>query len=233
MAKITYTDSRNKLPGKFIVIEGSDASGKATQTKLLSEYLDSKKIPFKVIDFPRYNDSFFGKFIKRFLDGEFGTLQEINPYLISIVYAKDREEAKKDIEGWLMNGYLVIANRYVPSNLAHQSGRLPENKREEFIKWNLELEYTVNRIPQEDLVIYLHVPYKISQLFIAKNNRKVDIVEKDKIYLKNSEAAFTNLSKKFSHWITIECIDTKGDVRTISDIQEEIKKVLAQKGIVR
>jgi len=230
---ISAAESKRDLPrGKFIVIEGSDASGKATQTKLLYEFLQSKNIPCKIIDFPRYTDSFFGKFIGRFLQGEFGTLQEINPYLISFVYAKDREDAKSEIENWLSEGFTVIANRYVPSNLAHQSGRLPENKRDDFIKWNLELEYSVNKIPRENLVLYMHVPYKVSQKLIANNIQKIDIVEKDTVYLKNSEEAFIRLSKKFPHWITIECVDKKGTIRGIAQIHEEIKKALATKRIV-
>lgn len=227
------TAFKRDLPrGKFIVIEGSDASGKATQTKLLYKFLQSKNIPSKIIEFPRYTDSFFGKFIGRFLQGEFGTLREINPYLISFVYAKDREDAKEEIENWLTDGYTVIANRYVPSNLAHQSGRLPEKKREDFIKWNLELEYTVNKIPRENLVLYLHVPYKVSQKLIAKTNQKSDMVEKDTVYLKKSEEAFIHLSKTFPHWVTIECADKKGAILGIAQIHEEIKKVLASKRIV-
>jgi dTMP kinase len=219
--------------GKLIVIEGNDGSGKATQATLLYEYLQTKKIAVKTIDFPRYTASFFGKFIARFLQGEFGKLEEINPYLISIVYAQDREEAKEEMEQWLSEGAIVIANRYVPSNLAHQSGRLPKEKRAEFVKWDSELEYKINKIPQEDLTIYLHVPFVVSQKLLATKGKKEDMVEKDTAYLQNSEDAYNGLAKQFSHWETIECVDNKRNMRSIDAIHSDIKKLLAKKRIVQ
>ena len=219
--------------GKLIVIEGNDGSGKATQAKLLYEYLLAQNIPVKTIDFPRYNDSFYGKFIARFLQGEFGKLEEINPYLISIVYAEDREEAKDEMDRWLANGAIVIANRYVSSNFAHQSGRLPKGKRAAFIQWESELEYEINKLPREDLTIYLHVPSTVSQKLLAAKKKKKDMVEKDAVYLRNSEEAYTSLAKQFTHWETIECVDGKGKLRSVEAIHGDIKKLLAEKGIVR
>lgn len=219
--------------GILIVLEGGDGSGKTAQTKLLLEYLQKKKILVKTIDFPQYTDSFFGKFIARFLQGEFGRLDEINPYLLSIIYAEDLEEAKAQMEQWLSKGNIVLANRYVSSNLAHQSGRLPKEKRDEFIKWDLELEYEINKLPKEDLIIYLHVPYTVSQKLLATKKRKADMVEKDQKYLRNSEKAYMHLAKKFPHWKTIECVDTTGNIRSVEEIHEDIKKLLAKKGLVQ
>lgn len=219
--------------GKLIVIEGNDGSGKATQAKLLYDYLQAKKNPVRMINFPRYNDSFFGKFIARFLQGEFGKLEEINPYLISIVYAEDREEARDEIIGWLSKGILVIANRYVPSNLAHQSGRLSKKERAAFIKWDSELEYEINKLPKEDLTIYLHVPYNVSQKLLAAKEGRKDIVEKDIAYLRNSEEAYNALSDKFPHWEKIECVDEKGNLCSKDEIHDAIKKLLVKKGIAR
>ena len=219
--------------GKLLVIEGNDGSGKATQVKLLHDYLASIKVPVKIIDFPRYNESFYGKFIARFLQGEFGKLEQINPYLISIVYAEDREEAKEEIEEWLNKGIIVIANRYVPSNLAHQSGRLPKEKRDAFVQWDLELEYKINKLPREDCTIYLHVPYLVSQKLLAVKPKRKDMVEKNSTYLRNSEEAYTTLAKQFSHWETIECVGIDGKMKSIDAIHSDIKKLLAKKGIVQ
>jgi dTMP kinase len=219
--------------GKLIVIEGNDGSGKATQVVLLHKYLKTKKIPVKVIDFPRYNDSFFGKFISRFLQGEFGKLEEVNPYLISIVYAQDREEARGEMEDWLSKGNIVLANRYVPSNLAHQSGRLPKSKREAFIQWDSELEYKINKLPKEDMIIYLHVPYKASIKLLAVKKQKKDIAEKNIAYLRSSEESYNNLSQTFSHWEKIECVDNKGNIYSKEEIHTDIKKLLAKRGILQ
>lgn len=226
--------------GKLIVIEGSDGAGKTTQLGLLKAYLDSQGHPVETVDFPRYYDSFYGKMIANFLRGEYGPLETVNPYLISVVYAADRGSAAPEMHKWLSEGKAILSNRYATSNLAHQSGRIAPLKRKAFIEWDLELEYEVNKIPKEDIVIFLHVPVEISLELMKNKDRqkrdytknKKDMVEKDVNYLKKSEEAYLTLVKKFPHWVKIECVDSDGNLRTREDIHEEIKKVLANKGIL-
>src|SRR3989344_5328339 len=164
--------------GKLIVIEGADGSGKATQTALLKAYLEQKNYPVETIDFPRYWGSFHGKTIARYLKGEFGGVDSVNPYLISLAYSLDRATAKREMNTWLREGKIVLANRYATSNMAHQAAKLPERKREHFLNWLMELEYKVNKIPKEDLVIYLHVPTATAQVLIQNRGRKGAIHEK-------------------------------------------------------
>ena len=163
MDKLDSYLTKHNYPGKLIVIEGSDGSGKTTQLQLLKKYIDEKKIKTQTVDFPQYYDSFYGKFIARYLRGEFGDLATVNPYLISFPYALDRLTAAKKIYSWLKSGKIVLLNRYTPSNLAHQSSRLEKKEREEYLKWSLEFEYKENKLPPEDLVIFLYVPYKYAQ----------------------------------------------------------------------
>src|SRR3989338_5939774 len=146
---------------KFIVIKGNDGSGKTTQFKLLLKHLKSKKLQVKTMDFPLYYDSFFGKFLAEFMRGEHGKLENINPYLLTFPFALDRASALKTINKWRNKGYFLVFNRYVTSNLAHQSGRLPTKKeRKKFVDWNMHFEYKINKLPKEDIVVFLHVPYK-------------------------------------------------------------------------
>ncbi len=126
----------------------------------------------------------------------------------------------------------MVFNRYATTNLAHQSGRLPKKERKKFIDWNIELEYKINKLPKEDKVVFLHVPYKVSLRLMEnhdRQNRKYakgkDMVEKNLEYLENSEEAFLGLVKRFPHWIKIECVKN-GNLRTPEDIHEEIKRVL-------
>ncbi len=227
--------------GKLIVIEGSDGAGKATQLKLLNDYLREENYKVQSIDFPRYYDSFYGKMVAQFLRGEFGTLKEVDPHLASLLYALDRGQAKEQMELWLKNGEFVLSNRYATSNLAHQSAKLSSKKRKQFINWDLELEYKINGIPKEDIVIYLYVPYKISRKLVAQKTQEVrayakgkkrDIHEKDIKFMKNSEDAYLRLVKQFPHWIKITCVDKKGNLKSREEIHEEVKKVLKSKKIL-
>ena len=127
------------MRGKLIVIEGGDGSGKATQTKLLVEYLRSKNIPTETLSFPRYSDSFYGKLVGRFLSGEFGPLESVSPYLAAIPYALDRLDARDDINKWLNEGKIVAIDRYVPSSLAHQAAKVPLDERETLVQWLEEM----------------------------------------------------------------------------------------------
>jgi dTMP kinase len=178
--------------------------------------------------------------IANFLRGEYGPLDTVNPYLISVIYAADRGSAAPEMHQWLKEGKIILSNRYATSNLAHQSGRIAPLKRKAFIEWDLELEYEVNKIPKEDIVIFLHVPVEVSLKLMKNNDRKSreymkgkkDMVEKDTTYLKHSEDAYLSLVKKFPHWVKVECVDNEGNLRSREDIHEEVKKVLANKGIL-
>lgn len=226
------------MKGKLIVIEGGDGSGKATQTELLRKYFVSQKILTKTISFPQYKSTFFGKTIARVLRGEIAPLSQINPYLISMVYAMDRVEAKDKLYKWLNEGFMVVLDRYVSSNMAHQTGRLPKKEQNKFLNWIEKLEYTVNNVPREDVVIYLYVPYTTSQKLLTERKTdthlqgKKDIVEKDSEYLRKAEETYTKLEKKFPHWVRIDCIDETGKMRSREAIHKEIVDVLRKKHII-
>jgi dTMP kinase len=201
-----------KRKGKLIVIDGGDGSGKATQSELLSKYLQSQKYNVKYFDFPRYYSSFHGQIVGRFLTGEFGALDQVSPYLASLAYALDRASAKEEMDDWLTHGGIILSNRYATSSMAHQSAKLPENKRQEFIDWLDELEYKVHKIPREDVVVYLYVPWKIGyDLTLKKADRaylkgKMDIAEKDLNHRKISEEMYLQLTRNRKNWITIDCV---------------------------
>ena len=143
--------------GKLIVIDGIDGSGKTTQIELLGKYLSEKNIPYEVINFPRYGENIYADLITRYLEGEFGSINEINPYLMALTFAGDRLLAKPLIEGWLAAGKVVIANRYVSASKAHLGANLPEDQRENFMEWVDKLEYETNSTPKPDLNILLNV----------------------------------------------------------------------------
>jgi len=225
--------------GKLIVIDGVDGSGKNTQADLLIRHLrrDGKKV--KIMDFPRYDENFFGRFIAHCLSEQYYNWTHIHPKIASIVYAADRWEAKEKIEKWLKEGYTVILDRYISSNQIHQGGKIANvKKREAFIKWLAEMEYKVFKIPTPDLTIYLSLPiemvlklikdrdYKGARAYLGS---KKDVHEKDKNFLKNSIKSALWLAETQKGWIKIDCAKN-GKMETRENIHEEvckkIKKVL-------
>ena len=116
--------------GKLIVIDGTDGSGKATQTKLLIKRLEKEGRKVKVIDFPEYNSNFFGKFIGHCLSEQYYNFVKVHPKIASVLYAADRFESKEKIGEWLRAGYVVIADRYASANQIHQGGKIANTKKE-------------------------------------------------------------------------------------------------------
>lgn len=225
--------------GKFIVFEGTDGSGKATQALLLKKYLKKKGFKVKSADFPQYYFTFFGKLVGRFLKGDFGKINEVSPYLASLPYAGDRWQAKERIEKWLTAGYFVVSNRYTGSNMAHQTAKMPKTRRLKFFAWLEELEYKIYKIPKEDIVIFLHVPPEIGQgLVDSKGNRKYvggekrDIHEASLSHLKKAEEIYLYLARTRKHWVKVECLDRKGKLRLREDIHKEIVEVLKRRKII-
>ena len=160
--------------GKFVVIDGIDGAGKATQTELLVKHLKQLKVPVRKIDFPGYERNVFGKLIGECLAGKHGDFVQVDPRIGSTLYAADRFESKAKIERWLKAGYVVIADRYVSSNQIHQGGKIKDpKKRQEFLKWLDTVEYTIFGIPRPDLIVYLHLPVALSlKLLHAKSAAK-------------------------------------------------------------
>ncbi len=228
---------KNKQLGKFIVIEGIDGSGKATQTKLLIKRLKKEGFKTATIDFPQYYNNFFGKMTGRYLSGEFGTADEVSPYLASVLYALDRWESKDFILKQLKAGKIVICDRYASSNIIHQGGKIKQKKkRDELVKWLEKMEFDVLKISKPDLIVYLDVPHNIGQQLVDKKERrgyikgkKRDIHEENSNHLINARLQALRLVKQNKSWIKINCLKN-GELLTpekISDlVWDGIKKII-------
>lgn len=226
------------MQSKLIVIEGNDGTGKTTQLTLLSEYLKSKNIPHQVLDFPQYDKTFFGRWIGRFLKGDFGKVEEIPSYLLAFPYAADRFQAKEQIKNWLNDGNIVLTNRYAPSNAVYQGAKLPEGEQKAFINWCYEMEYDVFGIPREDLVIYLSLPVDVSQKLIEEKSprnyldgQKKDIHEENVSLLGKVNQLYEKLSSQEKHWVKIDSSEN-GEILSKEKIHEKIISVLKDKKIL-
>jgi len=199
--------------GKLIAIEGIDGSGKRTQVELLKDALRARGHETFVTGFPIY-DSWFGKMVGEFLDGEFGPLEEVDPHFTALLYAGDRFEAKQQIVEALAAGKIVLADRYIGSNMAHQSARLPAEERGEFVKWIEHLEFQIYGLPRESAVVYLRVPPAEAQKLVAlKSSRGYtelthDLLEGNLRHLEDAAEMYDELAKR-ANWIRVECFDTK------------------------
>ncbi len=220
--------------GKLIVIEGNDGSGKGTQLKLLLNYLRKEKIQSRSFDFPQYTKTFFGAFVGNFLNGKFGHVSRINPYLAMFPYAADRWQAKEEINHSLEKGKLVICNRYAPS-IAYQMAKVKPKEREEFLRWAESLEYGEFAIPKEDMVIFLYVPFHISHQLIDKkgqrsylNGRKKDQNEENIFYLKRVEKMYLWLNRHKKNWIKIDCVKS-GKMLSPDLIHKKIVSIIREK----
>jgi dTMP kinase len=148
---------------KLFVIEGLDGAGKSTQIKLLRGYLSQKKYNCEYLHFPRTDAPWFGELIARFLRGEFGSLGQVDPWLVAMLYAGDRKDAAEMISGWLREGKIVILDRYTYSNIAYQCAKIDdETKQKELHDWILRLEFEHFAIPKPDMNIFLDVPFKFT-----------------------------------------------------------------------
>ena len=219
--------------GKFIVIEGTDCSGKETQSKLLVEKLNNMGYKAIRLTFPKY-DSPTGKIVggpylgkKEICDCWFpeGAVN-LDPKVACLYYAADRKYNEKEITKYLDDDYFVICDRYVSSNMAHQGSKIKNDEdRFHIYEWIDKLEFWLLNLPKPDKTIFLHVPYTYA-LELKKNRESLDQHEISEEHLKNSEVAYIELSEMYN-WKHINCIkDDK--IRTIENINEEIISCLKE-----
>src|ERR1700682_7499 len=197
--------------GKLIALEGIDGSGKRTQLDLLAHALEARGLCLMRIAFPRY-DSSFGKLAGRYLNGDFGPLEAIDPHLSALLYAGDRFEAKGEIESTLAAGKIVLSDRYIASNLAHQTERVPPELRDEFLAWLKHVEYGIYGLPVEDLVVYLRIPAPEAHRLIGLKAPRTytslrhDILEADVTHLQETAGIYDRLATG-PNWERIDCIN--------------------------
>lgn len=144
----------------FIVLEGLDGAGKSTQIRLLRDLLAQRGVESAYIHFPRFDAPVYGELIARFLRGEFGSADTVDPYLVALLFAGDRADAAPQIRQWLSEGKAVLLDRYVYSNVGYQCAKLPSGEaRERLAQWILDLEFGRNDLPRPDMSLFLDVPF--------------------------------------------------------------------------
>lgn len=215
------------MSGKLIVIDGTDGSGKGTQTELLVKRLEAEGYDVALADFPRYGER-SATMVEDYLNGKFGSAQDVGPYRASVFYACDRYAASFQIKEWLAQGKIVVSNRYVSASMGHQAGKIKNIADVDvYLAWLENLEYTIFGIPQPDATILLYMPVEIGQQLVDQKGDRAyvggkarDIHEADIHHLTDAASAYQYVANKY-HWPIIHCAP-EGALRAIPDIHEEL-----------
>lgn len=220
--------------GKLIVIEGTDGSGKQTQSDLLYNYFKNEENKNVIkLTFPDY-DSETSVLVKMYLAGKFGdNANSVDPKVASVFYAVDRYASyKTKWEAFSKEkDNIIIFDRYVTSNMIHQAAKIEDiDKKNEYLDWIYDFEYNIMGLPKPDKVVFLNMRFDLAQKLMENrankitNSRDKDIHERDICYMKKCYENACFVSNKYN-WNEIKCFD--GDyIRTIEDIQKEIRNVI-------
>lgn len=213
---------------KLIDIEGTDGSGKATQTKLLYEYLLKLGYSVKLVSFPNYESKSSGA-VKMYLNGELGENSELNGYQASSLYAVDRLCTMRTFN---IDDYdYILFDRYTSSNMIHQSTRIEDfDELDNFLNWVEDFEYEKLGLPRPDVTIFLDMPPKFSQKLMherksLKNGEKKDILEEDNEHIFKAYECAKYVSERYG-WEHVNCVNVIGEIKGIEKIHEEIIKIL-------
>lgn len=224
---------------RLFVIEGLDGAGKSTQIKQLREFFRKRGHNCEYLHFPRTDAPYFGELIARFLRGEFGSLENVDPYLVAMLYAGDRKDAAEQIGKWLRNGTIVLLDRYTYSNIAYQCAKLSDElKQEELMRWILSLEFQHFAIPKPDLNIFLDVPFTFTERKLSSSrtgddrsylNGSHDIHEESLIFQKKVRDIYIRLSITDDRLVVVDCGDNKGSMLPPGKIFNLITELIIRK----
>ena len=220
----------------FIVLEGLDGAGKSTQITKLKEMFKKRGVDTEYLHFPRFDAPVYGDLIARFLRGDLGTVEGVNPYLVALLYAGDRADAAKTINGWLAEGKVVIVDRYVYSNIGYQCAKLPAGEERDTLReWILRTEFEEFAIPRPDVSLFLDVPFSFTERKLTET-REGD----DRSYLqggKDIHEASLDLQRRVREVYlesaacsddikVVDCSTTEGTMASPEEIYERIMRHL-------
>lgn len=220
----------------FIVLEGLDGAGKSTQVAKIRDMLQQRGLESEFVHFPRFDAPVYGELIARFLRGELGELDEVNPYLVALLYAGDRADAAALIGAWLAAGKVVIADRYVYSNIGYQCAKISDaTDRRRLAEWILDLEYSHYKIPQPDVSLFLDVPFAFTERRLTEARSggdrdylqgAADIHESSLTLQQRVREVYLDSAKNDERLRVVDCSDADGGMASPDEIFSRIKTVL-------
>lgn len=226
----------------FIVLEGLDGAGKSTQIEKLRQMLSSRGVESEYVHFPRFDAPVYGELIARFLRGEFGGVDAVDPYLVALIFAGDRAEAAPQIRAWLAEGKAVILDRFVYSNVGFQCAKLPAGEqRDRLMAWILDLEFRHNRLPRPDVSLFLDVPFAFTERKLSEaregDDRAYlqggkDIHEESLALQQSVREVYLSAAEKDAALRIVDCRDAQGGMASpdgiFAKISHELNPLLAR-----
>ena len=217
---------------RLIAIEGIDGAGKGTQAARLVASLRELGLRVESLQFPRYGATAFGAAIGDFLNGRFGSLSDVHPQLAAVLYAGDRFESRSLLLKMMADNDIVVLDRFVGSNLAHQAAKLEGDERSRLIEWIESIEFGVFGLPQPDLTILIDMSSQMSRELVSRKaardytDREADLQESDLPYLERVRRCYRSLAEARANWHMVHGLKTDGSLRTIDDVGQEILEIV-------
>jgi dTMP kinase len=212
----------------LVSIEGIDGSGKGTQTDLLRSAAEESGYRVETFSFPRYGTNPFAEAVSAYLNGQYGSADDVSPYLSALLYAGDRFCARDELMRAEKNTDLVVCDRYIDSNVAHQAAKLSRSETGSFVRWIESIEYRAYAMPRPHLTVFLRIPVPIASTLIRRKaarkytDRLADIHEADEKYLAACSDAYAMLADRYSdRAVSIDCMDG-ATLRSPASISAEI-----------
>lgn len=220
----------------FIVLEGLDGAGKSTQVRNLRQLFADRGVQSEYIHFPRFTSPVYGELIARFLRGEFGGADQVDPYLVALLFAGDRADAAPGIRQWLSEGKVVILDRYVYSNVGFQCAKLPAGEeRCRLARWIVDLEFGYHRLPRPDVSLFLDVPFTFTERKLTEQRAgddrsylqgAADIHEASLALQQQVREVYLDAAARDPMLKVVDCSDAHGAMDTPEEIFRKIRAVL-------
>jgi dTMP kinase len=213
--------------GLLLAIEGIDGAGKGTQAARLAETTTARGLRVASFSFPLYDSNPFSRAVADYLNGEFGSADEVHPELAALLYAGDRLHARPQIVSALQENDLVVCDRYVASNQAHQGGKLTGEARRRLLDWLEEVEYGEFALPRPQLVILLDAPVALARRLVGRKAARgyttleADIHESDAVHSTATREVYLELAER-DDWRIVSTAGDEGAARDVDDIAAEI-----------
>lgn len=236
LIKLSYNKLKHYNMSKITVIEGLDSVGKSTQTKQITNYLDSIGKTWIKVHFPMYGQNEFAKVISMFLRGEFGDVNEVDPLFVATIYAMDRYKFKDKLIEYDNEYDYIILDRYVYSNVAFQGAKYKDKKeRSKMIDWIINFEYNTLDLPYADLTLFFDLPISVIKERLESNRTGddrnyldggSDIHEKDLELQSNVRDVYLSLNDENDSYKIVNCVNENGDVLSPEDLFKTYKNLI-------